>query len=76
MKKAELLKIVNIALFIFFLNQGISGFLHSKLPHEVFEILHEKGALVLMLLTAIHLYLNWSWIKSTFLKRLSTTPKS
>ena len=67
MKKAALLKIVNLLLLLFILTQVFSGLFHSKLPLEVFEWMHERGGMVLIVLIALHLWLNWSWIRMNYL---------
>lgn len=68
MNKNLLLKIVNSVLFLLFISQACSGFFHHSLSHELFEIIHEGGGIFLVLLSLIHLYLNWGWVRVNFLK--------
>lgn len=72
MTRQKLLKIVNPLLAVSFLCQAGSGLFHKALSHEAFEILHENGGYVLVVLALIHIALNWPWIRSTmmgYLKR-------
>ncbi|MCX8065304.1 MAG: hypothetical protein N3G21_09060 [Candidatus Hydrogenedentes bacterium] len=69
MNKSILLKFVNPILGVLFLNQALTGFFHHSLSHKTFELLHEGGAIILVTFTIAHVYLNWGWIKSNFLKR-------
>lgn len=68
MNRAIILKVVNVILAILFLNQALTGFFHHSLSHRTFETLHEGGAILLVIFTLAHLYLNWGWIKSNLLK--------
>jgi len=54
-------------IFILFVGQGITGFLmnYSVTAYEV----HSRLIWVLFFGIAMHIYLNWSWIKTTFLKK-------
>lgn len=66
MDKQNLLKIINPLLAILLLNQAVTGFLHNVLPHRVFEFMH-RGGLILVILSIVHVYLNWGWVKSNLL---------
>lgn len=72
MNKLRLLKAVNLMLFISFLMQCISSviiFFRIKVPHTqaIFEF-HEYNGLAMITLAAIHIILNWGWIRANFLK--------
>jgi len=67
MNKQKMLKIVNPVLGLLLVNQAVTGIMHDSLPHEAFEILH-MGGLLLVLLAAVHVWLNWSWVKANFLR--------
>ncbi|MFH1480084.1 MAG: hypothetical protein ABIG67_02350 [Pseudomonadota bacterium] len=66
MNKNTALKIVNPILAIFILVQPLSGFLSSLTHWEFFEVLHIVGGLGLLVLAAIHLMLNWNWVRIHF----------
>lgn len=68
MNKNLLLKIVNPILLLLLISQACSGFFRHSLSHEMFEIIHEGGGIVLVVLSSIHLILNWGWIRANFLK--------
>jgi hypothetical protein len=71
MTKQKILKVVNPLLAILVVNQAMSGMLHDVLSHQVFEVLH-KGGWIMVVLAALHLYLNWGWVKLNYLKRRSS----
>jgi quinol-cytochrome oxidoreductase complex cytochrome b subunit len=70
-KKTELLKIVNPAVGIVFLLQALTGIFHNQIPYEIFHSLHGIAGWVLAGLVVAHVYLNWQWVVSTFLKKKS-----
>ncbi|MEI8347037.1 MAG: DUF4405 domain-containing protein [Pseudomonadota bacterium] len=74
MQKALWLKIVNPILMLAVIIQASTGYL-SENRHWVKEI-HETNAVIVLALAAIHLYLNWSWVKSNFLNKFSHAPKA
>lgn len=66
MMKTAVLRIVNPILGVLSVNQITVGILHDMLPHKAFEILHEGGGIVLTVVAAFHVALNWNWIKVNF----------
>ena len=68
LRKITALKIVNVMLLVSFILQAGSGIFHSKIPHEVYEWIHEWNGAFLIILVINHLVLNWSWMKTNFLK--------
>jgi len=66
MKPNSILKIVNAVLAILFVNMILTGFLHDALSHKAFEILHQGGGVLFTIVTALHVILNWNWIKANF----------
>ena len=74
MTKATALKILNPILALLFLNQAATGLLADELPREAFEILHEGGAYVLIAAVALHVFLNWNWVKATFFRKKAAVP--
>jgi hypothetical protein len=69
MKRNTMLKIVNPVLGVLFINQILTGVFGGSLSREAFEILHEDGGFLLAIVAALHLILNWSWVKANFFKR-------
>ena len=71
MNKSEMLRYVNMPLALSFLIQtGTALIMISdvKLPNKdlLFGI-HEYNGLLLITLAVAHIYLNWGWIRATFL---------
>lgn len=69
MKRNTLLKVLNPVLALFFLNQILAGIFHGALSRRAFEILHERGGIVLTILVILHVTLNWNWVKANFFKK-------
>jgi hypothetical protein len=67
--KSGLLKIVNAALFLCVLNQIITGLGGDLLGKGIFEALHPLGGVLTAILAAVHLVLNWAWVKANFARR-------
>lgn len=67
MQRNTALKIVNPILGLLLLNQILSGIFGHSLSHEWFETLHKNGGLALALAAALHVILNWNWLKANFL---------
>lgn len=74
MKRNTILKIINPLLAVLVLSQILTGMLGDNLPHEAFELLHEGGGYALAVVAALHLALNWNWVKSTYFKRRTAPP--
>lgn len=68
MKKFAL-KVLNPIIALLILNQVFSALLHGVLSHEIFEKVHETGGFLLFIGAVLHLLLNWSWVKTTYLKK-------
>ncbi len=70
------MRVVNTLLFAALIVQALTGvalafhlfFSRPKL-YELIGELHERAGFVFIVLAAIHLYLNWGWVKSQFAKR-------
>jgi hypothetical protein len=67
MKKITKLKITNVILLILFACQGITGLAHPLFGDELFEILHPTVGVLLVITGAIHLIINWIWVKTNLL---------
>jgi hypothetical protein len=68
MDKNTALKVVNPALAVLILNQPFSGLLYLVIGWDFFESLHVGGGILLVLLVALHLMLNWRWVTTNFFK--------
>ncbi len=68
MSKNFLLKIINLILLVLFISQACSGLFHHALSHKSFEIIHEGGGIILVIIAILHLILNWGWIRANYLK--------
>ena len=66
MKRNTVLKVLNPILLVLFISQAATGLFHAKLSHETFELLHEGGGILLIVLVAIHLTLNLNWIRANY----------
>lgn len=69
MSKIKALKVVNVILLILLSNQAATGMLGMKLPHWAFEWGHKHAAFVLLAVAAVHLVLNWNWVKANYFSR-------
>ena len=69
MNKTSALKLLNPVLAVLVLNQPLSIYLHEATHYEAFEFLHLGGGVLLVIGTAVHLILNWSWVKVNFLRK-------
>ena len=74
--RATSLKVTNLFLFISILAQALTGAVlffdlftgRAKLFEMIIKV-HRYNGLILALLVACHLAMNWGWIKSQFFKR-------
>lgn len=69
MKKNTVLKILNPIMGLLVLNQALTGLLRDALPYDAFEMLHEGGGPALVAVIALHVFLNWNWIRATYFKK-------
>jgi len=67
--KNTMLKMLNPALAVLFINQVLMGLMNDILPHKVFEVLHGGGGMVFAVLVVLHVMLNWSWVKANFFRK-------
>lgn len=66
MKRNTALKILNPILAVLVLTQLVTGLSGASLPHEVFEVMHGGGALLLAAGILLHVALNANWIKANY----------
>jgi hypothetical protein len=69
MPKAQILKVVNPLVGVLLVVQAFSGIFRDSLSRNAFEILHEVNGFVFLAAVAVHVTLNWSWIKANFLSK-------
>jgi hypothetical protein len=69
MSKNKWLKIVNVVLLVLLVNQALTGMLGMQLPYVVFKWGHKHAAYALLAVAAVHLILNWNWIKANYFKK-------
>jgi hypothetical protein len=67
--KKFVLKVLNPIIALLILNQVFSALLHGALSNKLFEKIHETGGFLLFIGVVIHLFLNWGWVKATYLKK-------
>ncbi len=72
MNKTSTLKLLNPVLALLVLNQPLSIYLHEATHIEAFEFLHLGGGVLLVIGAALHLILNWSWVKVNFFPKKPT----
>ncbi|MDD5672915.1 MAG: hypothetical protein PHC61_02020 [Chitinivibrionales bacterium] len=68
MNKAKLLKVVNPVVSVLFILQVLTIlallFLGGVLDADNFIAIHKGIGLTLVIFSGVHIYLNWSWIKT------------
>ena len=69
MRRNTAFKILNPVLFLFFISQAITVLLHEHLSFKTFGILHKIGGAILLCLIALHIILNFNWIKANYFPR-------
>jgi hypothetical protein len=73
MTKIKLLKITNPLLVVIVVAQFVTAmlftFFSNSISFEQVNAVHRICGYSFFVLAAVHVALNWSWIKSTFLKK-------
>ena len=69
MTRNKALKVVNIVLLVLIINQMVGAFLYGGISHELFEWGHERAGMLLAVVIAVHLALNWNWVKANYFKK-------
>ena len=67
--KQKGLKVINIILGVIILGIGSSVLVRNFFHYEVFAKLHLIVGILFILTLLVHLTLNWTWIKATYLKK-------
>lgn len=73
MTKNDWLKIINPILFISVLIQALTGLaiFFGWAESVIIYKLHAYNGLFFIAVAGLHLWLNWQWVKATFLKKVS-----
>ena len=70
MKKADLLKVVNIILALdFIIIAGTALLRDFIIDTGYYRQFHAYPGFFLIALVAVHLYLNWNWVKASYFKK-------
>ncbi|MBN1129543.1 MAG: DUF4405 domain-containing protein [Chitinispirillaceae bacterium] len=71
MKKAALLKTTNLLIALAFAVLALSSGMAKMFPDLAIPsfTIHEYAGYLFFVLAIIHIYLNWTWIRSTFFKK-------
>jgi hypothetical protein len=73
MNKKHLLKTVNILLALGFILTATGGiiryFAPALMPYDIFRLVHPLFGLFFVAAAIMHITLNFSWIKSTYLHK-------
>ncbi len=67
--KNTALRILNPIIGLLVLSQVSTGLLNDNLPDWLFPIVHEAGGILLAIGVALHVTLNFGWVRSNYLKR-------
>jgi len=68
MNNQKMLGRINPLLLLLVLWQATTGLGGEAMGHELFELLHPLGGILLLVFVAIHIFLNRAWIKATYFK--------
>jgi hypothetical protein len=72
MNKQRTLKWLNLALLVLFATQAVTGIMAFTGLLDNVETageIHEFAGLAMIMVGAIHLWLNWGWVKLNFFKK-------
>jgi hypothetical protein len=69
MKRNTALKILNPILIVLFINQAVTVLFLDELPVKAFQVLHKGGGAILLGLMAVHIVLNFNWVKANYFSR-------
>ena len=69
MRRNIILRVLNTALVVFFINQAATAIFLDYLPGWAFNIFHRGGGAVLLSLIFVHVILNINWFRVSFFSR-------
>ena len=64
-----MLKILNPVLAVFFINHVISVIFRDYYSHTAFGIFHKTAGGILLCFIAVHIALNFNWVKANYLSK-------
>lgn len=67
--KKNYLKVLNVFLFIFFLNMAVTGAFRNFIPSDIYRLVHRFPGYLLILTVFLHLILNRKWIQTTYFRK-------
>lgn len=50
-------------------NQALTAIFSDEMPHEAFEILHQGGGVIFIIFIAVHIALNFNWVKANYFNK-------
>jgi hypothetical protein len=53
------------------LSQLVTGLNADRIPPRIYQVVHEGGGILLVVLVLIHVLINWGWIHKSYFKRTS-----
>ena len=68
MAKIARMKAVNVLLALLMGVQALTGILHEHLAPGTFAHVHVPCGLLLLVLSVVHLVLNWGWVKASLFR--------
>jgi hypothetical protein len=66
MKRNTAFKILNPILAVFFINQALTVIFRDNISFETFGLFHKTGGAILLFLIAVHVILNFNWVKANY----------
>jgi hypothetical protein len=69
MNKQRTLRIINAILLVDLLALVTTVLLDDVLPRDIFYTVHPLLGFTLVILAISHIFLNWGWIKTNYLKK-------
>ncbi|HNS20652.1 MAG TPA: hypothetical protein PKH24_09140 [Sedimentisphaerales bacterium] len=63
------MRILNPILAVLVVTQALSVIFGEHLSYKAFEVIHEGGGMLLLIGIALHVVLNWKWVRASLLVR-------
>lgn len=51
------------------LSQLVTGLNADRIPPGIYQVVHEGGGILLVVLVSIHVLINWDWVHKNYFKR-------
>ncbi len=65
MNRQRALKVLNPLILVLLLYQGVTGVFRFSF-YEHFQLMHPIAGILLLVAGAVHLTLNWPWVRATY----------